>query len=822
MAADAEIARLIASIQMENAQFLAACTASIEQMKMLTATVDQGSKKVQKSTADMGASFGHVIDNLGTKMSNMVGQMRAMAAIESPFGFAKEGIRLAADAESMQVSFETMLKSASKARMMMEDLTKFAAETPLTMPGITSTTKQLLQFGVDQERIIPLMRMLGDAASGEQDKLSRLALAYGQAKSAGRLMGEEIAQMREAGFNPLQEISRTTGKSMAELTADVEAGRITMKMLDDALKSATSAGGMFADGMLKQSKTAKGLWSTMTDDIDAAKRKLGELLTEQLYLKDAIKLTSDAAQGFTSWLNDAGKETKLLITFSGVLVASIGSLAMAWKVGAIAVGMMVGVAKDFIGTIAWVVRGIKAYITAVNLATTAQWLWNAAVTAFPLILAAGALATVANLVSNLRKEANELKVMWEEVNAEIARSKKLGEVGGAAKDVRFEKKMAAFGDIADPEERLKALKAEQELMDKNTASIEGNLARVKAAWDDEHFSVKRVMASDAAAFVGIGEETRAMREMTERDLDDATKALERHKAELKRVAEAKAAAEVEISRSDAVTLKGIKDVTEKLTMERITYGMASEEAEIFKARMVAGADAATVAALAKAEDALAARDVAKKIADANKELKDYIKSTREEIATTGMSAEGKKLHKMAVEGASAAMLDEARRLAFVKEGLDKHNEMYKEGADILKKYMTPQQKMQEETNKLSDLLNAGIFSQDQYSFALTKVQEEYAKTAEEADAAKAAIQGVDAALSGSAEAQMRVAAYTEALADSGAKSAKSQYLTQGPSPLLAAKDTGQQAVIDVLNIIATHLGTIKDKPELVVMPAGVK
>jgi tape measure domain-containing protein len=152
-----------------------------------------------------------------------------LAAATAGVGIGGWGLKLAADAEMSQVAFETMLGSAEKAKKMLADLKEFGAKTPFEFPQLRDNAKLLLNFGISADQIMPTLQMLGDVAGGDGEKLNGLTLAFAQMSSAGRLMGQDLLQMINAGFNPLQEISRTTGESMADLKKRMEAGGITVE-----------------------------------------------------------------------------------------------------------------------------------------------------------------------------------------------------------------------------------------------------------------------------------------------------------------------------------------------------------------------------------------------------------------------------------------------------------------------------------------------------------------------------------------------------------------------------------------------------------------
>jgi tape measure domain-containing protein len=109
--------------------------------------------------------------------------------------------------------------------------------------------------------------MLGDVSMGNKEKLSGLSLAFAQVQATGRLMGQDLLQMINQGFNPLQIISEKTGKSMSVLKKEMEDGKISAEMVTGAFETATSQGGLFYQGMDRGAKTLNGTFSTLWDNI---------------------------------------------------------------------------------------------------------------------------------------------------------------------------------------------------------------------------------------------------------------------------------------------------------------------------------------------------------------------------------------------------------------------------------------------------------------------------------------------------------------------------------------------------------------------------
>jgi len=110
---------------------------------------------------------------------------------------------------------------------------------------------------------------------GNSDRFGSLALAFAQTTAAGRLMGQEVLQFVNAGFNPLQQISKKTGESMAQLKKRMEDGAISALEVKQAFKEATSEGGLFFGAIQKGAETTSGKIAKTKDAILGVKIAFG-------------------------------------------------------------------------------------------------------------------------------------------------------------------------------------------------------------------------------------------------------------------------------------------------------------------------------------------------------------------------------------------------------------------------------------------------------------------------------------------------------------------------------------------------------------------
>lgn len=210
--------------------------------------------------------------------------------------------------EALEVSFSTLLRSTEKANQLVSQLKDYGNVTPYDTEGLSKAAQTMLSFGISYEKVMPTLKQLGDVAMGSQDKLSRLTLAFSQMSAAGRVTKEDLNQMVDAGFNPLQVISQQTGESIGTLFDKVSKGQVSVQQIANAFADATKEGGQFHDMALNMSDTVEGKMSTMQDAIDGAYQSIGKFIEPAV--KSGIGLLTDGVETLTKEIEDFGKVSK--------------------------------------------------------------------------------------------------------------------------------------------------------------------------------------------------------------------------------------------------------------------------------------------------------------------------------------------------------------------------------------------------------------------------------------------------------------------------------------------------------------------------------
>lgn len=261
--------------------------------------------------------------------------------------------KLGMENEKTAISFEVLLGSQQKAAALMKEMKGYANTTPYESADIFQNAKTMLGFGVSLEKIMPNVKMLGAVAMGDKDKLNSLTLAFSQVTAAGKLQGQDLLQLINAGYNPLQDISEMTGKSLGKLKDEMAKGGVSSDMVAAAFKRATSQGGRFYQMTDKIGATAGGKLSTLLDSMKEKMLILYQAVAPILIpALSALAWVFESITGPLQWLVN-----KFVDFVSGIKsgnpyiwtgVAAVVGFTIAANAMNIAMGILTGLVKGYI------------------------------------------------------------------------------------------------------------------------------------------------------------------------------------------------------------------------------------------------------------------------------------------------------------------------------------------------------------------------------------------------------------------------------------------------------------------------------------------
>lgn len=324
--------------------------------------------------------------SLGTSLMSIPG----MQFLTNPYTLLATGIgavsKIGAEAEMTATAFTTLIGNEQKAKSVLDEISVFAAKSPFSKLDLIANAQQMLSFGVSTDKTIDYLRQLGDISGGDKQKLASLSLVMGQVSAAGKLMGQDLLQFINAGFNPLKELQKMhPGKTYQELQEAMSKGAISADMVAAAIAHATSEGGQFYGMMQKTSETIAGRWSSMIDALQEMTISLFEtirpvvsdflnLLAKVIpYISRMLKVLFVILGGVIRFVRDWGAELLLASSIIGIVAVAINAKTIALTAYA----------------------GIMSVVTiATKTWTAVQWLLNIALAANPIgivIVVIGAL-----------------------------------------------------------------------------------------------------------------------------------------------------------------------------------------------------------------------------------------------------------------------------------------------------------------------------------------------------------------------------------------------------------------------------------------------
>lgn len=207
-----------------------------------------------------------------------------------------EMIRVRGEFQAADTVIETLLGNKEKANALMSQVREFAKISPLEFSDVTAATQMMLGFNIEAEKVPRYLQAIGDVSMGNTQKFNSMTLAFSQMSAAGKLMGQDLNQMINAGFNPLQIMSEKTGKSIATLKDEMSKGAISAEMVQQAFIDATSAGGRFYQMSENASKEINGQLSMMQDAMDSVLNELGE--KSEGVIMDGIQMTASLIENY--------------------------------------------------------------------------------------------------------------------------------------------------------------------------------------------------------------------------------------------------------------------------------------------------------------------------------------------------------------------------------------------------------------------------------------------------------------------------------------------------------------------------------------------
>ena len=438
-------------------------------------TDDGGFKKLEVDADDFNSAVKRIkneTEKLGTGLGRFseiaIGVNQAFDLVRNTVGKVGEALRkvieVGSSNELQKLNMTTLFKGNAKAAEdMFARISKYGKETVYDKKGLIEAQKTMMSFGISGEKAFTTLKQIGDIAMGDGQKMQSLALAFSQATSTGKLMGQDLLQMINAGFNPLAVISEHTGESMASLKEKMSQGAISAEMLAQAFQWATEEGSLFYKG-------AESAGSTTEGKINQLKDTFSEFLIDvfdklQPVINAVIDFSTNVLNAIPSVLENIrtafGNVIDTISDFSGIIIgvtSAIAALTIAINANKIAMA-----AQELVLNLLIIKEKIQIAVTKAWKA--AQAALNLVMKANPIALIISAIALLVGAIATVVRNTTGWGETWESVHNYITKS--LGQMGAW-----FKLKWLQISDyfLTGIEEIMRAWYKLQSLWDEETAS----------------------------------------------------------------------------------------------------------------------------------------------------------------------------------------------------------------------------------------------------------------------------------------------------------------------------------------------------------------
>ena len=264
------------------------------------------------------------------KMDGLMGKLAASAAglfaVDKIKDFVSQLALVRGEYQQLEVAFETMLGSKSKADALMGQLIDTAATTPFEMSEVAEASKMLLAYGMEGNKVNETLIRLGDIAAGLSMPLKDLAFLYGTTMVQGRLYTQDLNQFLGRGIPLADELAKQFGKNKSEVKKLVEEGKIGFPEVQKAIEALTGEGSKFGGLMEKQSKTIKGQLSNIEDAWEQMFNEIGK--SQEGNISGVLDITGKLIENWRT----IGKVVLTAAAAIGAYKAAVVTLAAIHKV----------------------------------------------------------------------------------------------------------------------------------------------------------------------------------------------------------------------------------------------------------------------------------------------------------------------------------------------------------------------------------------------------------------------------------------------------------------------------------------------------------
>lgn len=237
--------------------------------------------RTQGSGTFSGAFKGGTLSGAGVNIGGLVATT-AITALDklskAIVRFGKASLQSYAQIERLGVQMEVVFGNKQDASGMFSEIQQYAVKSPFSVTQTSEMAVLLKQSGIYASDLMDTLKMIGDLASGNEEKFRRISNNFAQIKALGYAQTRDLREFANAGIPIYEALAKHLGVAQQNVRSMVQDGKITSEIITETFKELTSEGSTFFNSVSKGSKTYAARMTNLQDVKNISLSKVGNAL----------------------------------------------------------------------------------------------------------------------------------------------------------------------------------------------------------------------------------------------------------------------------------------------------------------------------------------------------------------------------------------------------------------------------------------------------------------------------------------------------------------------------------------------------------------
>lgn len=259
-----------------------------------------------------GKAAGLLLDSLGAFVKSPVAGTAVAVSnlVKGVSDLGKASTQAFAEIEAIKTQMGVVYSSQTQANSAFGEISQYAVKSPFGIQQTSELAILLKQSGVYASDLMNTLRMLGDTAGGNMEKMKRIANNYAQIMAIGKASMLDMRQFAYAGIPIFEAVSKELSVSQQELRKLISDGKVTSDIIEKVFKDLTGINGIFENATAKGAKTLKARLQNLSDARQLAFASIGEdfynigsQTGNDSYANRIVSVAENIWQGLHDWFD---------------------------------------------------------------------------------------------------------------------------------------------------------------------------------------------------------------------------------------------------------------------------------------------------------------------------------------------------------------------------------------------------------------------------------------------------------------------------------------------------------------------------------------